>query len=252
MKDMPAEHRMPFDFAPIRNGVKRWALFGFLFVVTDLVMIQAVRAFWVWRTIDAAARLAVRYGITGTYDTAYCANPCESESAQDVARLRSIYDLLHQELSKASITEASTQNSLRLTVCSDRLGFQYVSQASLCIPRNDPGDKGDLITVEVSYDYSLGSLWGRSLGTIPLRATHVGIVEAFRDVPMYTSLEAIGHLHSPDRSTRHLASPPANYDWLVNTFWGVVVGLPILLFAGVCAWGISRLRWRKHTESTMK
>jgi len=62
-----------------------------------------------------------------------------------------------------------------------------VGPASVSYPRGRPGlVPGETVTVAVSHDVTLpiiGGLFGAVEPTIPVRATHVEVVDAFREAP---------------------------------------------------------------------
>jgi hypothetical protein len=199
-----------FDLRWAARSVRHWKTIVVVLLLLVPVVVEAGYAVWVWLKVDEAAQFAVRYGITGSYDSAYCPAPCDSPAAQDAARLRSIYALVRKQLAQAVRSEDAVLNAVSITVCSNRPGYQYDAQSNLCTPHNDAGEdgSGNEILVSLTYGYPLGALWGAGFTAFPIQATRRGIVETFRSSRDVTLPADFGALSVEPSTTNPNVLPP--------------------------------------------
>ncbi|MBI5297030.1 MAG: DUF4349 domain-containing protein [Chloroflexi bacterium] len=161
----------------IQFARRRQALLIALLLLSPL-LVEAGRMAWAWWTVNEAARQAIRYAVTQEYDSAYCQSGCKSDSAEEVARLKSITAYAQSEMDTAWDRDQFPA-ALDVTVCSDHPGYAYDADFHTCLPRENPGQGGDEVLVSITYDYPLGAGWGAGVSALPIQATRRGIVEHF-------------------------------------------------------------------------
>ncbi|MFH1524063.1 MAG: TadE/TadG family type IV pilus assembly protein, partial [Chloroflexota bacterium] len=164
-----------------------------LFAILDFSLL-----FSAWLVSQNIARQAVRYAVTGEYNTAYCSEGCEEVWDQDAARLLSIRDEAERFIPGLMVDSAATTQVdpgyLQITICSSRditgddvsdfvtiLGRMGSAQYSECQPTQDAGGPGDTVVVMVDFNHPyltpfLNQIWPM----IHLTSAHRGVVEQFR------------------------------------------------------------------------
>lgn len=143
------------------------------------LLVEAGRMAWAWWQVNETARQTLRYAVTAEFDPIYCPAGCESDAAEQSARLRSIIAYAQSEMAPAWDRE-KFPTALDVTVCSNHPGYAYDAASHTCLPREDAGAGGDEVLVNITYNYPLGAGLGAGVSSLPIQATQRGIVESFR------------------------------------------------------------------------
>lgn len=161
-----------------------------LFAIIDFSLL-----FSAWLLIQNMARQAVRYAVTGQFDTAYCpVGGCLTQEDENEARLQTIYEealrytpgLFVEGVAGFDPILPADIGYLKITVCT---GSPYVTilprmgsdQYGNCDPDENPGDPGRPVIVMVDFNHPyltpfLNEVWPM----VHLASYHEGIVEQFR------------------------------------------------------------------------
>jgi len=197
--------------------------------------------FSAWLLIQNMSRQAVRYAVTGNFDTAYCPGPahdCKDPDPAvqaglvDAARLPSIRDTAYQFQTGLLIDQIhkddgafSTPGFIQVTVCSGRRvgGVPYVTTFGLTgsgtysdctfsgVSKQDPGGAGDEVIVLVDFNHPyltpfLNQVWP----FVHLASAQEGVIEKFRVARLITTPNAITvPTPSANRPTIFLQRPSA-------------------------------------------
>jgi Flp pilus assembly protein TadG len=207
-----------FAMTSLRHRIGNpWPLLVSLAVLA-LVLVEVGRLLWASYTVNDAAKTAVRYAVTGQYDSrkysVNCPFPCSTDedysAARDVVRLPSIQDVVQDKVSQlpaARTSDAGGTDSLKIVICSNRPGFTYDARSGQCRPYDDPGGPGDTVTVGVTYNYPVGSFLGVPLGVVPLQATYSGMNEAYRSAKVINISQLGSGSDTSGNSTARVSSP---------------------------------------------
>lgn len=166
----------------MKNTRRRWMILAIISIPLLLLLVEFVRFLSIRQDVVKATQNAIRYAVTGEYTPAYCVPPCQTETEQNEARLRSIQAIVYEALSEGSDTDFRTSQpeNVRVAVCSDRTGYRFYQATSRCSPRDDPGESGSEVLVSTTYEHQLGSFLGAPVAILPIQITRSGIVESFR------------------------------------------------------------------------
>lgn len=165
-----------------------------LLLLVVFTIIELARLLHAWVAIENGARFAVRYAVTGEYNSAYCDmfpdDECDELSEEDAARIPSIKDAALS--GSASIwrndgASIGQPGYFKVTVCSNKSGMVYfpsdpdTSTPAECTPIEDAGGPGDRVSVTVDFDHPLilpliSEWWPQ----VHLSARREGIVEQFK------------------------------------------------------------------------
>lgn len=155
-----------------------------LFVLVTLFLVELIRIIVLYRGVEEATSVGIRYAVTGEFNPDYCGGECErgSEGLRS-AQLISIKDVMNSEFNKYIdniFMKDIDQKKLRITICSDRDGVQFISDPIECHPQDDPGENGATVYVNATYPYSIGSILGLNFGPLSFDSARTGIAECHR------------------------------------------------------------------------
>jgi hypothetical protein len=176
------------------QGMVEFALVLPLLLLVVFTIIELARLLHAWVAIENGARFAVRYAVTGEYNSDYCDmfpdDECDELSEEDAARIPSIKDAALS--GSASIwrndgASIGQPGYFKVTVCSNKSGMVYfpsdpdTSTPAECTPIEDAGGPGDRVSVTVDFDHPLilpliSEWWPQ----VHLSARREGIVEQFK------------------------------------------------------------------------
>jgi len=155
-----------------------------VYIIVLIILLPVFAEMWnlahVWQAINRSATYGIRYGVTHDYNPNYCPYPCDSESQEEAARLRSIYDEIRYEFTREIRNEEMSSDILNITLCSNLPGYRYIKQENACIPHDNTGADGSQMTVGIVYEYPLGAMLGAGIPAIKISSRREGEVEGFR------------------------------------------------------------------------
>lgn len=162
-------------------------------LVSLFVIIELARVLHAWLAVENGARVAVRYAVTGEYDSTYCVDSdldgnCDSLAEEPQARINSIHDAAWA--GSASIIryhEGDVTNVdpsfFQVTVCARQINEPGSTFDTYSCPGGveDPGDPGERVLVAVEFNHpvilpGLSAVWPE----LRLTALREAIVETFR------------------------------------------------------------------------
>ena len=191
------------------QGVVEFALALPILLMLLFGIIDFSLLFSAWLLIQNMSRQAVRYAVTGEFDTAYCtdaAGTCQSNdpaltaaqntaataALEDAARLASIHAEATRYTAGLLVDSGAGSQAdpgwLVVTVCSSRASFvttlgQMGSSTtySKCEPTEDPGGPGDQVIVMVDFNHPyitpfINQIWPM----VHLTSAQRGVIEQFR------------------------------------------------------------------------
>jgi hypothetical protein len=215
------------------QGVVEFALALPILLMLLFAIIDFSLLFSAWLVIQNMSRQAVRYAVTGEYNTDYCSSGCVESSDQDTARLLSIRDQARNYIPGLLVDNTATAQSqpgyLQVAICSGRdnnadgiSDFQTIlgvmgstTQYSECLPVEDPGGPNDTVIVMVDFNHPyitpfLNQVWPM----IHLASAQRGVVEQFR-ISRALSLPPAIFMGSPTPSNTFV---PTNTPTSTQTF----------------------------------
>jgi Flp pilus assembly protein TadG len=171
------------------QGLVEFALILPVLLLVIFTIIELARLLHAWLAIENGARFGIRYAVTGEYDSVYCpGGVCADDAEEEAARIESIKAAARAGAVAILRNEAVPWNSpgyFKVTVCTvDK--YQDPDPASTfdsadCLPADDPGGPGDLVSVTVDFNHPLiapvlSGLWPE----LHLNSRREAIVEQFR------------------------------------------------------------------------
>ena len=225
------------------QGVVEFALALPILLMLLFGIIDFSLLFSAWLLIQNMSRQAVRYAVTGEFNSAYCTAGCTTTADEDQARLRSIHDTAEKYLSGLLVDSSSIlQNDpgfLQITVCSSpdyqtMVGLMgSTTQYSKCKRLSDnayvedPGGPGDAVIVMIDFDHPyltpfINKIWPM----VHLVSAQQGIIEKFRVSRALSSPPAI-YMGSPTASLTFTITPsPTETDTPTETATASITPTP--------------------------
>jgi Flp pilus assembly protein TadG len=171
------------------QGLVEFALILPVLLMVIFTIIELARLLHAWLAIENGARFGIRYAVTGEYDSVYCpGGVCADDAEEEAARVESI-----KAAARAGAVAILRNESVpwdapgyfKITVCTPTK-YQDPDPASAfdsadCIPADDPGGPGDVVSVTVDFNHPLiapvlSGLWPE----LHLNSRREAIVEQFR------------------------------------------------------------------------
>lgn len=183
---------------PRAQALVEFALILPLLLIVIFAIIEFARLLHAWLAIENGARFGVRYAITGDYDPSNCASGtsdgvnCDLANEVDGARIGSVNDAVRAGapaiLRNDAVSDVTQPGFFNVTVCVEDPPGKYQPpdpddpySISRCVPVDDPGDPGDIVSVTVEFNHPLivpiiSSWWPE----LRLSSRREAIVEQFR------------------------------------------------------------------------
>lgn len=200
-------------------------------LTTIFTLIEVSRLIHAWLAVENAARIGVRYAVTGEMRTNACLDlfgaPCADDSEEDAGRVLSIQEAAWDasiSIMREITAPFTDPGFFETTVCTsnpNRMVFVDLDNPAdyfNCTSGNTAGTPGDIVAVAVDYNHPvIIPLFSGMVPQIHLRARRDAYIETFRTTRVI-DLAAIATLYTPTPTATHTSTfTPSPTPTVTNT-----------------------------------